>query len=184
MMLSYRKLTKNVLQHSLVHVAVEKTTKVNRHTVKQKYSTVTQCKCLLSQSGCSDACRCKNCSNPCGKKATVAVKSPRNRYRHEWQNCTPGKSVEFTKSREEKITIGPFTTEEYFVLVNILDFSEENGLEMDTLTILNIVLAISTKIDAINLRNEQNFMEMYKTNLAIMCENQLQCNITEIPHPE
>ena len=44
----------------------------------------------------------------------------------------------FAKSRKEDVLTGPFSILEYFVLANIVDSSEDNGLETDAPTILSI----------------------------------------------
>ena len=135
----------------------DKTEQVHCQERLQKYTTIIRCKCLLNKSSCSDRCKCKNCGNPCGKKEVINSLKKRKRFRHEWQNYTHENSAQFAKNRRESITTGPFSITEYFVLINILDVGEENGLDMDSSTILNIynqVLAIST--GDLHPRNKQD----------------------------
>ena len=87
----------------------------------------------------------------------------------------------------EEINIGPFSTLEYFVLFNILDFVEENELEWDTQVILNVykqVIAISDgEMNPRFAKDIDTFLKLYKRNLAIfsqLCENQLKCNFDNI----
>ena len=165
----------------------EKTDKLHCQAIAQKYTTLIRCKCLLNKSGCSNECRCKNCANPCGKKEKT-IQHTRKRFRHEWQNCTKETSAEFVKNRGEKIETGPFSTLEYFVLVNIIDIGEEQGLDMNApKTILHIYQQVLTIGDeALNTRTEEDmkkFQKIYQRNLTVfsqMCKNQLQCNLSDI----
>lgn len=165
----------------------DKTDHVHCQEISQKYTTVIRCKCLQQKSACTDACRCKNCANPCGKKERIFIKHSRKRFRHEWQNNTQENSAEFAKKRGEEIETGPFLTVEYFVLVNILDVADEYGLDLNATTLLHVynqVLAVSNK--KLNPRSEQDievFLNIYKKNLTVfsqLCKNQLQCNLFDI----
>ena len=58
---------------------------------------------------------------------------------------------------------GPFSILEYFLLVNILDSGEDNGLEMDAQTILSIykqILAISSDINPRTEKDIDYFMQL------------------------
>ena len=46
----------------------DKTQQTHCQETIRKYAAIIKCKCLQNKSGYSDACRCRNCSNPCGKK--------------------------------------------------------------------------------------------------------------------
>ena len=156
--------------------------------VMRKYTSIIRCKCLLNTSGCSNTCKCRNCSNPCGKKPlTVTIKPPRKRYCHDWQKYPRENSLDFAKNRMEEINTGPFSTLEYFVLINIVDFVEESELELDTQVILNVyeqVVPISNAtINPRNAKDIDTFLKLYKKNLAIfskLCQNQLKCNLNDI----
>ena len=75
----------------------DKTQQTHCQETMRKYAAVIKCKCLQNKHGCSDACRCRNCGNPCGKK-DKAFKHPRKRYRHDWQNHVQENSAKFAKS--------------------------------------------------------------------------------------
>ena len=151
----------------------------------QKYTTIVRCKCLLNKAGCSNACRCKNCANPCRKKENIS-KHSRKIFRHEWQGYAKENSAEFATNRGEEVETGPFSTLEYFVLVNIVEIGEEHGLDMDAQNILHVyqqVLDIGN--DNLNPRREKDIETFHKKNLTIfsqMCKNQLQCNLFEAEH--
>lgn len=49
-------------------------------------------------------------------------------------------STQFTINRMEQIEMGPVSLIEFFVLVRILDIGEENGLTMESLTILHNII--------------------------------------------
>ena len=98
-------------------------------------------------------------------------------------------SLDFAKNRKEEINTGHFSTLECFVLINILDFVEDNELECDTQpqVVLNIykqVVAISdAKINTRKAKDIDTFLKLYKKNLAIfsqLCQNQLKCNLSDI----
>ena len=159
----------------------DKTQQTHCQETIRKYAAIIKCKCLQNKSGCSDACRCRNCSNPCGKKG----KNLRKRYRHEWQNHIHENSVTFAKSRKEDILTGPFSILEYFVLANIVDSCEDNGLETDAPTILSIynqVVSINSDINPRKQPDIEHFMLLYKNNLTIfsqLCHNQIQSNFEQ-----
>ena len=95
--------------------------------------------------------------------------------------------AQFAKSRQEEITTGPFSTMEYFVLVNILEVGEENGLDMDTPTILHIYMKVQAiSNNQLNVRGKEDieyFQKIYQKNLKFfsqLCNHQLQCNLIEI----
>ena len=161
----------------------DKTQQTHCQETMRKYAAVIKCKCLQNKHGCSDACRCRNCGNPCGKK-DKAFKHPRKRYRHDWQNHVQENSAKFAKSKHENMETGPFSILEYFVLVNILDSGEDNGLEMDAQTILSIykqILAISSDINPRIEKDIDYFMQLYQKNLTIfsqLCHNQIYRNWT------
>ena len=156
----------------------DKTQQTHCQETIRKYAAIIKCKCLQNKSGCSDACRCRNCSNPCGKKEKM-FKHPRKRYHHEWQNHTHENSVTFAKSRKEDILTGPFSILEYFVLANIVDSCEDNGLETDAPTILSIynqVVSINSDINPRKQPDIEHFMQLHKNNLTIfsqLCHNQV-----------
>ena len=162
----------------------DKTQQTHCKETMRKYAAIIKCKCLQNKSGCSDACRCRNCGNPCGKKEKM-FKHPRKRYRHEWQNHTHESSVVFARSRKEDILTGPFSILEYFVLANIVDSCEDNGLETDAPTILTIYMQVVSINSDINPRKEHDieyFMRLYKKNLTIfsqLCHNQVQSNFEQ-----
>ena len=112
-------------------------------------------------------------------------KHPRKRYRHEWQNHTHENSVTFAKSRKEDILTGPFSILEYFVLANIVDSCEDNGLETDAPTILSIynqVVSINSDINPRKQPDIEHFMQLYKNNLTMfsrLCHNQVQSNFEQ-----
>ena len=76
----------------------------------------------------------------------------------------------FAKSRKEDILTGPFSILEYFVLANIVDSCEDNGLETDAPTILSIynqVVSINSDINPRKQPDIEYFMLLYKNNLTI-----------------
>ena len=74
----------------------------------RKYSTFVRCPCLRAGSGCSEACRCKNCNNPLGKHQQQSSFTKVCRQRHVWQRKVK-KSALFSKQFEENVKKGPCT---------------------------------------------------------------------------
>ena len=149
----------------------DKTEKTHCQEIAQKYTTIVRCKCLLNKAGCSNACRCKNCANPCGKKENIS-KHSRKRFRHEWQGYAKENSAEFATNRGEEVETGPFSTLEYFVLVNIVEIGEEHGFDMDAQNILHVyqqVLDIGN--DNLNPRREK-YIERYTKRIL---QSSLRC---------
>ena len=161
----------------------DKTQQSHCQEIMKKYTAVIKCKCLQNKSGCSAACKCRNCGNPCGKKEK-SFEHPRKRYRHEWQNYTHDNSAKFAETKKEAIETGPFSILEYFVLANIMETGEINGLEMDPPTISAIFKQVEEICSDINPRNEkdiEHFLQLYKKNMTIfsqLCHNQLNVNLS------
>lgn len=94
--------------------------------IQSKYTTTCRCPCKKNNSECTTACRCKNCKNPHGQRSIEDVPK-RKRFKHDWQQYEHMSSIEFAQSKREKITSGPLTKVEFFILENILRYCDENN---------------------------------------------------------
>ena len=54
------------------------------HEQGSKYTTNIRCVCVKAGVGCSERCRCKNCTNPCGQHQLSGIPR-RKRAKHQWQ---------------------------------------------------------------------------------------------------
>ena len=88
-----------------------------------------RCKCFKRGIGCSQLCKCKNCSNTFGKRSLLGK---RNRVMHTQQYTLPSSKV-FAEERSEKIKYGPWTLLENIILAHVLQNFSEN-LEDDNRT--------------------------------------------------
>jgi len=92
----------------------------------------TRCKCFKRGSGCSQFCKCKNCSNKYGKRI---INKKRNRMSHEQRSTLPN-SREFAEGRLEKIKYGPWNLLENVILTHVVANFAENLEELTTENIL------------------------------------------------
>ena len=92
----------------------------------------TRCKCFKRGIGCSQLCKCKNCSNTFGKRSLLGK---RNRVMHTQQYTLPSSKV-FAEERSEKIKYGPWTLLENIILAHVLQNFSENLEDMTTEHIL------------------------------------------------
>ena len=81
-----------------------------------------RCKCLQGGTSCGSNCRCKGCSNPCGKRPKVITTegAPRKRGKFSFQGTAQQSSSEFLTSRGEELRESSMTDAEYFVLEELL----------------------------------------------------------------
>ena len=92
----------------------------------------TRCKCFKRGIGCSQLCKCKNCSNTFGRRVLLGK---RNRVMHAQQYALPSSKV-FAEERSEKIKYGPWTLLENVILTHVLANFNDNFEDMATQHIL------------------------------------------------
>lgn len=92
----------------------------------------TRCKCFKQNIGCSQLCKCKNCSNTFGRRSLLGK---RNRVMHKQQYTLPS-SKAFAEDRCEKIKYGPWTLLENVILAHVLENFSKN---LEDMTVENIL---------------------------------------------
>lgn len=149
------------------HLAIQPTTKVidgccscgkndkmkrsHCHPVASKYTTVLLCKCCKEEKACTNACRCKTCKNPFGKKPLMemSIQMSRKRPRHQWQRNIP-KSVNFAIDAGEHVTSGSRSMLDFFILESILKHCSRERIEVISSNIekiFNGIVEISDTLD-------------------------------------
>ena len=106
----------------------DKTTALHCKEINYKYTTLIRCECLKKNRTCKESCKCKNCSNPLGKKPEVN-KHKRKREKHDWQAYQHQSSIEFAKEKKEDLAFGSITIAEYFIMENTLLYLNDEQIE-------------------------------------------------------
>lgn len=154
-----------------------------------KYTTIIRCPCLKRNVACNEMCRCRDCGNPCGVRPSH--KPIRKRFKHKWQEHTQICSAEFATQRNETLQEGSITKFEFFVMVNITNYCEEENIDLSTENILSIYNQIATVAKDRNYTSTlrpltppivNTFLNQHEKNLEIfkeLCQMQLEWNITK-----
>ncbi len=158
------------------------------HETKCKYTTVCRCPCLRANKACTDLCKCKNCSNPNGQKRFCETPK-RKRFKHAWQEFKHVNSIQFAHSKSEKLSTGPFTKVEYFLLDSIVSYCNEEDIETEPESIHNIYERIVCSADPGNLPLSRKSVQEIKKFIDLhtkiiktfeqLCQMQLDWNTSQ-----
>ena len=131
----------------------------------------------------------RDCGNPCGVRPSH---NPiRKRFKHKWQELTPICSAECATQRNEVLKEGSITKFEFFVMVNITNYCDEEDTDLSTENILSIYNQIATVTKDRNYTSTlrpltppiiNRFLNQQKKNLQtfkVPCQMQLEWNITK-----
>lgn len=160
------------------------------NAVKYKYTTICRCPCLKNNTACTELCKCKNCCNPHGRQESTGDTHKRKRSKHAWQKYKHMSSIEFAHSKLERVSTGPLTKVEFFLLENILSYcNSEEDTETTPESIHKIYETIVSSASQTDLGNIPlshktiqeiaNFIDMRKKNLSNfeqLCKMQLEWN--------
>ena len=109
----------------------KESTKQHCVPLKSKYTTTVRCPCMRSGNKCTDACKCKNCSNPSGARPhTKVTQARKSRRKHFWQRHI-SKSAIFTTEVGEDLHTGQRTSLEYLTITEIIKHCLKNELGCD-----------------------------------------------------
>ena len=142
--------------------------------IQYKYTTTCRCPCLKKNIQCTDARKCKNCSNPHGQRPPKDVQK-RKRFKHDWQEYKMSSSIEFAEFNREKIVTGPFTKLEYFILENILRYCDEEDISTTRDNIHSMYTQIikaaiqsdpNIPISHKNISDIEKFLVIYKKSIC------------------
>lgn len=125
----------------------DKSTKEHCCEVKHKYTSSINCPCLKQKRGCGKNCKCRNCANIHGKRATPAV-GKRCRQKHEWQLHKSSTSREYANFKQETLTTGPPTKLEYFILENILQYCSQQNIDINVQNITGLYTVVTKSVGA------------------------------------
>ena len=115
----------------------------------------------------------------------------RKHFKHDWQEHMPTTSADFAVHSNEDLKNGPLTKLEFFILVNIYEYCDEENLEPtkeNIFVIYNRILAAATDINpslTLRILSDETFLKFTEHRqkdvevFTAKCEMQLQWNITE-----
>lgn len=104
------------------------------------------CRCLAKGQSCSALCKCKNCTNPNGKKP-VKTKRKRSRTLHKWQLVNTS-NTSFAIEAGVLLAQGAWSDFENIVFANTMKHIESNMIESNTAMVSSLYHSIVKHINA------------------------------------
>jgi hypothetical protein len=126
--------------------------------------------------------------NPCGARPLHT--QMRKRFKHKWQEHSTVCRVEFAERKDEELKEGPITKLEFFVMVNICEYCDEEDIDPTTENLSSLyhqIVAATTyrlyfEFANFNRTNILRFIQQHKKDFDIfkaVCDMQLDWNNTK-----